>query len=185
VVLKLVVGLGNPGKSYAFTRHNLGFRVVDYSAGQFNLKFKKSVKQQAYIAEGNGFVFLKPYTFMNLSGRSVRKAADKFCLPFSSILVICDDLALPLGKIRIKPKGSSGGHKGLASIIDSLGTEDFARVRIGIFPQNGLEEDASSFVLGRFSAEEDEDIKQVVVRANECVLSWINEGITKTMAEFN
>ncbi len=182
--MKVIVGLGNPGSSYKNTRHNLGFMVLDKLAKEYKAKFKKDSRLKGHKAVVDNLLLVKPYVFMNLSGVTVRKIKDKFSLKFEDILVICDDLNLPLGKIRIKPKGSSGGHKGLGSIIESIQGQDFPRLRIGVgSPQ--INEDASSFVLSRFSKEELPEVKNSLVLSTECAIGWTKEDVQDVMAKFN
>jgi len=182
--VKLIVGLGNPGIRYRLSRHNIGFRITDNLARLFNIRFRKNMLLKASIAKRGDFILAKPNTFMNLSGFSVKRIVDKFYLTFKDLLVICDDMSLSLGKIRLRPKGSSGGHKGLSSVIEALGTQNFPRLRIGIGrPQEGAE--ASSFVLLRFSGTEEAAIKEAVSKASKCVLDWRKEDIEKVMSKYN
>jgi peptidyl-tRNA hydrolase, PTH1 family len=182
--LKVIVGLGNPGIFYKRTRHNLGFLVLDRLAERFKLKFRKDPSLKAWKTDSKEIVLAKPYVFMNLSGLSVRKIKDKFSLKFQDILVICDDLSLPLGKIRIRPKGSSGGHKGLGSVIECLQNQDFPRLRIGVGTPKA-DEDTSRFVLSRFSKDEIPEVKDSLLKSTECALAWIESDIQEVMAKFN
>jgi len=181
--LRLIVGLGNPGIKFRETRHNLGFEVIDEVAKRLKMRFKRNLYSKAYIASKGEVILAKPYTFMNLSGFSVRRLKEKFDISLRDILVICDDLNLPLGKLRLRARGSSGGHKGLSSIITALNSEDFPRLRIGI--GRNLEEDFSSFVLSKFSKEEAPLVREAVNRASICAEEWLKEDIQKLMAKYN
>lgn len=184
--MKLVVGLGNPGEKYKKTRHNIGFMVLDklvtsdqvtpqQSSGQASNKewqLSKNANAQ-YIKPDSKIEFLKPQTFMNLSGQAVQYAMQKNKVKIQDVLVICDDLDLPLGTIRIRLKGSGGGHKGLESIIDQIG-DKFARIRIGIgsnYDQGVLSED---YVLQNFTKDEYEIINKSIDKSVEILLEWIN-----------
>jgi len=185
--LFLIVGLGNIGKRYINTRHNVGFEVVDNLANKFNLNWLPG-KGDYYYSKGNyqekSFVLIKPTTYMNNSGIATDHAINYFQVNLSDLLVICDDYNLPLGKIRLRPKGSDGGHNGLSSIIYHLMTEDFPRLRIGIgsdFEKGEL----SSFVLSCFNDDERVIINESIKKSSDAVLSFITEGIQKTMTLFN
>jgi len=183
---KLVVGLGNPGREYAATRHNVGFRVIDLLAEALSTAVKKR-KFGAMFAKtefaGKRLMLLKPLEFMNRSGRAVAKAVGFYRLELSDLLVITDDMALEPGRIRIRATGSSGGHKGLADVIEKLGTEDVGRLRIGI--GKCTEQDAVDFVLDRPSEQEEEMIEQATARAREAALWWVEYGIDAAMNKFN
>lgn len=185
--MKLVVGLGNPGRLYRDTRHNLGFKVVDKLSKKFALKIREKrfgAKFGEVRIKKEKIILVKPLTFINLSGEVVSHFCRYFKLKPSSLLVICDDLNLSLGKIRIRPKGSAGGHKGLHSIIEKLGTKDFARLRIGI--GNPLPtEDAVNFVLSKFNPQEKILIDQSIALAAEAVEIIIAEGIEVAMRRYN
>lgn len=150
--MKLIVGLGNPGKKYQDTRHNIGFMCLDNYAKENNVKFKKENKFKGESLKLGNLVLLKPHTFMNLSGESVRATMDYYDIEIDDVLIIFDDLALPTGKIRLREKGSSGGHNGIKSIISHTGTDVFKRLRIGI-DSNPLV-DTKDFVLSKFSKQE-------------------------------
>ncbi|MBN2120745.1 MAG: aminoacyl-tRNA hydrolase [Candidatus Omnitrophica bacterium] len=182
--MRLIIGLGNPGTRYRNTRHNIGFMTLDGLAKMLKARFYKNIYLKADIAKKEDLILVKPHTFMNLSGFTVRKTIDKFRLELSDFLVICDDLNLPLGKLRLRKSGSSGGHKGLSSIIESLQAEHFARLRIGI-DRPPSEIDSSSFVLSKFLKEEQPCIKQSIENACQCALDWATRDIEKVMAEFN
>jgi PTH1 family peptidyl-tRNA hydrolase len=184
--MKLVVGLGNPGPKYAGTRHNVGFEVIDYLAAapgcsMFREKFEAFV---ADLKEGDETVLLmKPLTFMNLSGRAVRAAVDFYKLTVDQVLIICDDFNLPLGKLRVRAKGSHGGQNGLRNIQEQLGTDAYARLRIGVGqPAPG---DAVDFVLSKFKPGERKSADEAVAAAAQATLEWVRRGTEATMNRFN
>jgi PTH1 family peptidyl-tRNA hydrolase len=191
--LKMVVGLGNPGKEYEGTRHNVGFAVIDAVAEILNIE----VKRRKFVArfgegelENDKLILLKPWNFMNRSGEAVATAAGFFKLPMEDLLVVTDDMALEPGRIRLRAKGSAGGHNGLNDIIEELGTEDFARLRVGIGSArlkdvNQDSPSARDYVLGRFGSKESQVIEQAVIRARDAVLCWIKNGIEDAMNEYN
>ena len=184
--MKVIVGLGNPGPKYAGTRHNIGFEVVDYLAAApgctpFREKF------EAFVAElkegGESVLLVKPLTFMNLSGRSVRAVLDFYKLPLGELLVICDDFNLPLGKLRIRAKGSHGGQNGLRNIQDQLGTDGYTRLRIGVGqPGPG---DAVDHVLSKFKPGERKAVEDAIALAAQAALTWIRQGTEAAMNRFN
>lgn len=184
---KLVVGLGNPGSKYEGTRHNVGFEVVDrLAAGGSGVRF--APKFEALVAEVEiGFrrvLLLKPQTFMNLSGRSVRQAVQFYKLvPADDLLVLCDDLSLPLGKLRIRSKGTDGGQKGLRDIAQQLGTTEYSRLRVGIGENGPI--DASDYVLTRFRPTERPIIDDVLIAATQAVAVWVTRGVDAAMNRFN
>ena len=184
--MKLIVGLGNPGPKYAGTRHNIGFEVVDYlAAGPGCSTYRE--KFEAFVAEmkeGDETVLLvKPLTFMNLSGRAVRAAADFYKLDPTQVLVICDDFNLPLGKLRVRAKGSHGGQNGLRNIQEQLGTDAYARLRIGVGePAVG---DAVDHVLSKFKPGERKAIEESVANAAQAALVWVRQGTEAAMNRFN
>ncbi|MGB9812910.1 MAG: aminoacyl-tRNA hydrolase [Thermovenabulum sp.] len=183
----LIAGLGNPGKQYENTRHNIGFIVVDFIAKELGtnidkIKFKALYNDIFYKNEK--LILLKPMTYMNLSGESVKEAVSFYKLPLSNLIVIYDDMDLPLGKIRIKRSGSSGGHKGVESIIYQLASEDFLRIRIGIGkPKPG--QDTISHVIGTFDAEEENKVKEIIKIAARATFCIIEEGIERAMNLYN
>lgn len=186
--LVLIVGLGNPGPEYAKHRHNIGFQIVQELADRHALSFARHKKAQARVAEGEiearPVLLAKPQTFMNLSGKSVRRLSRDYQIPPERMLVVCDDLDLPLGRLRIRPQGGSGGQKGMRSIIESLGSQDFARLRVGIGrPPGSL--DPAEYVLLPFAAEDKPLLAETIGRAVEAVESWLAEGIVATMDRFN
>ncbi len=185
--MKLIVGLGNPGQKYEQTRHNVGFMAADKVAALISASPSK-VRFEGLWAEGSfrgeKLAILWPQTFMNASGKSVRKAMDFFKLTPEEIVVICDDLNLPCGRLRLKATGSSGGQKGLADIIRHLGSESFPRLKIGIDrPPEGWE--VVDYVLGRFNKSEQQEIEQATTRAAYAAMDWATNGITPTMTEYN
>jgi PTH1 family peptidyl-tRNA hydrolase len=184
--MKIIVGLGNPGAKYSGTRHNIGFEVIDYLAAApgctpFREKFEAFV---AEFKEGEETVLLiKPLTFMNLSGRAVRAILDFYKLPVEQLLIVCDDFNLPLGKLRIRMKGSHGGQNGLRNIQEQLGTDAYNRLRIGVGqPAPG---DAVDFVLSRFKPGERSATEEAVAQAAQAVLVWIRQGVEASMNRFN
>src|SRR5215469_15615808 len=185
-MLKLVVGLGNPGSRYEGTRHNVGFEVVDRLAkGGSGAKFAR--KFEGLLAETEidfrRVLLLKPETFMNLSGRSVGQAVRFFKVAPTDLLVVCDDLSLPLGKLRLRPGGSDGGQKGLRDIASHLGTDQFPRLRIGIGDREDL--DAADYVLSRFRSSERPVIDDALILASQAVAVWVTQGIEAAMNRFN
>src|SRR3954447_8714371 len=185
-MMKLVVGLGNPGSKYEGTRHNIGFEVIDRLAeGGTGARFTR--KFDGLIAETeidfHRVSLLKPETFMNLSGRSVAQALRFYKLESADMLVVCDDLSLPLGKLRIRGGGSDGGQKGLRDIIAHLGTDAFARLRIGIGERGTL--DAADFVLSRFRSAERPVADDALILATQAVAVWTTQGLANAMNRFN
>ncbi|OGQ06897.1 MAG: aminoacyl-tRNA hydrolase [Deltaproteobacteria bacterium RIFCSPLOWO2_12_FULL_40_28] len=188
--MKVIVGLGNPGREYEKTRHNLGFRVVEEwaVANHITISFQKS-RFEALVAEVSRdgreekVLLVKPTTFMNLSGKSVGALVRFYKIAISDVLVVYDDCDYPLGKVRFAASGSSGGHKGVASIIENLGSEDFPRLRLGI--GRSEKEDTSSYVLKPFLSSEEKTVKEVVVKAVFALTTWLDEGLDKAMNQFN
>jgi PTH1 family peptidyl-tRNA hydrolase len=186
--LTLIVGLGNPGSEYASHRHNVGFQIVEALADIHGLSFARHKKAKARVAKGQigerPVLLAKPQTFMNLSGKTVLRLSREREIPPECILVVCDDLDLPLGRLRIRPQGGSGGHKGLQSIIELLGSQDFARLRVGIDrPAGSL--DPAEYVLQPFVEEDKAIITETVERAVEAIESWLADGIVAAMDRFN
>jgi peptidyl-tRNA hydrolase, PTH1 family len=185
--MKIVVGLGNPGKKYDRTRHNVGFAVVDaVAAGPGVASFRDQFDAQVaeWFEDGNKVLLLKPHTFMNLSGRAVREAVDFFQVELGDVLVICDDINLPLGKLRFRARGTHGGHNGLRDIQAHLGTTAYPRLRIGVDAPN-TEGQAVDHVLGRFRPSERPVIDEAVAQAVEGVVLWARHGIEKCMNQYN
>jgi len=191
--MKLIVGLGNPGKTYAHNRHNAGFRCLNYFARLHSIRFDhRQCRARVGIGEvrNEKLLLAKPGTFMNLSGNSVACLAHKHHIPLSDLLVIYDDLDLPVGKIRLRQNGSSGGHKGMNSIISALGSEAFPRIRVGIgrpqLEEQSMSEDAIvNYVLSDFSPQEEAIIKPVIVKAAEAIDCFLSQGIEAAMSKFN
>lgn len=184
--MKIIVGLGNPGTKYKNTRHNLGFEVIDNFAREKHISFKIN-KFKAATGKGtidlDEVILVKPLTYMNNSGVAVREIVNKTNIPLDNLLVVCDDFQLPLGKIRIRQNGSSGGHNGLDSIIQNLGSSDFPRLRIGIGePAN---HDAVEYVLDNFSRAERREINETIERIVNAIREWIVNGIESSMNKFN
>ena len=185
----LIVGLGNPGAEYEWTRHNLGFMVVDLLARQAGREVKRG-ECRALVGraevEGRAVELAKPQTYMNLSGESVacllRKRAG--LKPAADVLVISDDIALPFGALRLRPRGSSGGQKGLKNIIAALGTDEFMRLRVGIKPEHPVG-DTASYVLERFPKAQRDEVEKVLERATDALRAVIRDGIDKAMAQYN
>jgi PTH1 family peptidyl-tRNA hydrolase len=182
-----VVGLGNPGEEYRTTRHNVGFRVVDVVAARWNVDIRRP-EFRALTAEamlGRSMVLLmKPQTFMNSSGRSVAEALTNLALPPERLIAIYDDLDLPVGRIRVRPDGGTGGHRGVASLTEHLGTDAFARVRLGIGrPPEGCA--VIDYVLSPFAADDAVEMARVVSRAADAVECIVTDGIVAAMEAFN
>ncbi len=185
--MMLIVGLGNPGAGYAKTRHNVGFQVIDRLAGDFcpagwRLRCRSLVMEARF--QDQKVVLAKPQTYMNNSGEAVKPLLRWYGLGLAELLVICDDLDLPLGQIRIRKKGGHGGHRGLKSIIGAVGGNEFARLRIGI-GRPAPEIDVVQWVLGRFSAAEAPVIEEALARAARAVQILLSEGIERAMNQFN
>lgn len=183
----MIVGIGNPGLEYAKTRHNVGFRVVDLVAMQLGVQSEEAKFKGIFAAVKFGDLtigLLKPMTYVNLSGQSVSEAVKKLNLATEQILIVLDDAQIPLGKLRLRAKGSSGGHKGLQSIIDALRSEDIPRLRIGIgSPPEDI--DLATYVLSPFEPEEETIIAETIEKAAEAVKVWAKEGIEVAMKRFN
>ena len=183
--MKVVVGLGNPGSRYQGTRHNVGFDVIDSlaaspHAGRFQSRFQAQVAE--LYEDGEKILLVKPETFMNLSGRSVRQVLDFFQAPMADLLVVCDDISLPLGKLRIRAKGTHGGHNGLRDIQNHLGGVEYARLRIGV---DAPRDDAVDHVLGRFRPAERKAIEDAVSLAAQAVGVWARQGVEAAMNKYN
>jgi PTH1 family peptidyl-tRNA hydrolase len=184
--MKVVVGLGNPGRRYEGTRHNVGFAVVDRLAGspqcgRFLSRFQAEIAE--LIDDSTKVLLVKPETFMNLSGRSVRQVLDFYQVEAADLLVVCDDINLPLGKLRARAKGSHGGHNGLRDIQNHLGHNDYARLRVGVGGPG--EADAADYVLDRFRASEKPVIEDALLRAVEATALWWRQGIEPCMNQYN
>lgn len=188
--MKLIVGLGNPGKSYAGNRHNVGFQCLDHFASQHRIPITerrlrlKALKAKYGTGEvaGTSVVLAKPRTYMNHSGAAVAQLVHRFGVQIDDLLVIYDDLDLPLGKLRIRQQGGAAGHKGVASIIASLGSEEFPRIRVGIGRPEG---DEVSYVLSDFAAEEKDIAREAIARVADVLLCILAEGIEAAMNRYN
>lgn len=184
----LIVGLGNVGDKYEGTRHNVGFRVADELAERAGVPVQRlkyrALTGQAEIG-GARVLLMKPVTFMNLSGEAVRPAADFYKVPADHILVLSDDVSLPVGKLRIRRGGSAGGHNGLKNIIQHLGTDQFPRVKVGVGEKPHPDYDMADWVLGKFQGEDRKAIDQAVQRAADAVECLLREGPERAMSRFN
>ncbi|HEX5131375.1 MAG TPA: aminoacyl-tRNA hydrolase [Candidatus Krumholzibacteria bacterium] len=182
----VVAGLGNPGDRYRKTRHNLGFAVVEALARSRGGRWRESGRRrQARVAiGGRDVLLLEPLTFMNLSGDAVGPVVDAERLPYSRLLVVCDDIALPLAQLRLRPGGSDGGHNGLKSVIERIGTLDFPRLRMGVGPVPPRV-DAAEFVLAEFLPEEETAVGEMVEAAVQCAAAWVVDGISRAMGRYN
>ncbi len=182
--MKLIVGLGNPGRKYNKTKHNIGFMCLDNYAKTNSLKFKKENKFRGESLKTGNLILLKPHTFMNLSGESIRLVMDYYNIEVDDVLIIYDDLSLPLGKLRLREKGSPGGHNGIKSIIQNLGTKEFRRLRIGI-DSNPLI-DAKNYVLGKFSKEESKQMQESITNSQYIIDEFNNNTeFTLIMNKYN
>ena len=183
----LLIGLGNPGREYRDNRHNVGFMLIDRITVRLNARGMK-VQSKAIVLntvyEERKLVLAKPQTFMNLSGQSVQGLAHFYKVPFTNMLVLSDDLDIPFGTIRIRASGGPGGQRGMASIIEKLGTKDFPRLRIGIGRPPGRM-DAAAYVLQNFSRDEMQTLSEVLDHGAEAVLAFVTHGLNKAMNEFN
>ncbi|MCD6290911.1 MAG: aminoacyl-tRNA hydrolase [Anaerolineae bacterium] len=183
----MIVGLGNPGARYAHNRHNVGFQCIDMLAEQHGLRFDRQ-RDKALLALGHidshRVILVKPITFMNDSGVAVAAIARFYKIAPENLLVVYDDLDLPVGRIRLRPQGSSGGHRGVQSIIDRLGTQSFPRLRVGIGRPPGRM-DPIDYVLQDFSPEQEEIMTQVRDRAVQAIECWLRQGIEEAMNAFN
>ena len=191
IQLKLIVGLGNPGRIYVDSRHNLGFRCLNIFARRHGIEFNKQ-RSKARIAVGEAggskFILAKPQTYMNLSGDSVRPLLDYYHIPVTDMLVVYDDVDLPIGSIRIRERGGAAGHNGMKSIIENVASQEFPRVRVGISPLD-LQENVShrnpDFVLGKFTREEKSIIDKVCPHVSEAIECILSDGITVAMNQYN
>lgn len=187
LIMKLIVGLGNPGTKYERTRHNIGFEVIDELAKRFSSPLTESKFKGLYTIirySSEKVILLKPMTYMNLSGESIRAVVDYYDIDPEHILVIYDDLDLPVGKIRLRQKGSAGGHNGIKSTIAHLGTQNFNRIRIGIDrPTNGMS--VPDYVLGKFTKEEWETMGDVIQRCADACEEWMEKPFLQVMNRYN
>lgn len=183
--MKLLVGLGNPGPQYRDTRHNVGFWVIDELAKRWQLQQTWRERDEAlYVKQAGGTVLAKPLTYMNLSGFAVSKLRQFFQVEPADLLVIVDEVALPLGRLRARPRGTAGGHNGLKSVIEQLGTNEFPRLRLGVGRGDGRR-DLADYVLSKFDADERETIEAATLRAADAAEMFISEGIARVMNTFN
>jgi len=186
--MKLIVGLGNPGRKYQGTRHNVGFQVIAelhqrFGSPQPSAKFNSELVQ-INVDSGNRLLLQSPLTFMNLSGQAVRGAMDFYKIERADLLVVCDDFHLDLGRLRFRPGGSAGGQNGLKDIIQKLGSPDFARLRVGVGkPPAGW--DVANYVLSKFRDEETADLEKSILRAADGVQTWLQHGTQESMNRFN
>ena len=191
--MKLIIGLGNPGRSYSKNRHNIGFICLNHFARQQGIHFdKKQAKARTGTGNIDGIkaVLAKPQTYMNMSGQSASRLVNKFKVALGDLIVIHDDLDLPLGKLRIRQGGSSGGHKGVESIISELGSQDFIRIRVGIDRPNEKvteisEADIIEYVLNDFTTDEKQIINQIKAILSEAILCLLTEGLEAAMNKYN
>ncbi|MFT8323640.1 MAG: aminoacyl-tRNA hydrolase [Bacillus sp. (in: firmicutes)] len=185
--MKLIVGLGNPGKQYENTRHNIGFDIIEYIAKEYTIPLEKAKFKGIFgtgIISGEKVILLKPLTYMNLSGESIRPLADYYDIALEDIVVIYDDLDLPVGKIRLRQKGSSGGHNGIKSTIAHLGSEKFNRIRVGIDrPKNGMK--VTDYVLGKFTKEEQAILETIIKKCSDACGEWTKEPFLQVMNKYN
>ena len=189
MAMVLIVGLGNPGKEYEWSRHNLGFMLIDKLAGDAGFDVKRRECQSLVgrgEIEGGAVKLVKPQTYMNLSGEAVAClfARHRLVEPGDNLIVISDDLALPLGKIRIRARGSAGGHNGLKSIIGAIGTNEFTRLRIGIQPEHPIS-DSKRFVLDSFPSATRPAVAEVLERSVEAIRAILRDGVLKAMSSYN
>ncbi len=185
----LIVGLGNPGADYAQTRHNAGFLLVERLAEHWRANWEVERKFQSRVAkaqrDGRRVLLMQPQTFMNLSGEAVSAVSGFYRVPPAQVLVAVDDADLPLGEIRLRPSGSSGGHHGLESMEQHLATREYPRLRIGIGRRDAAVREITGHVLGKFGADERELFAQVLAQAGEQIGCWLEAGIQKAMSQFN
>lgn len=184
----LIVGLGNPGKEYAHTRHNCGFRAIDILAEKLGCKIDKLKFQGLYCQttyNGRKLILLKPQTFMNLSGRSVLQLSAYFNIPPEKIIVMFDDISLQPGRLRVRSDGSAGGHNGIKSIISELGSQNFPRVKIGVGAKPSPDRDLADWVLSGFSANEEKDLSGALKNAGDAALAIIDHGIQQAANRYN
>jgi PTH1 family peptidyl-tRNA hydrolase len=187
--MKLIVGLGNPGIIYKHSRHNAGFLAVNNLAKKHRIALKKDKDTRSLSGMGKiedvDVLLATPLTYMNLSGGSVKGLLKKYAASPEDLLVVCDDLDLEFGRLRARPSGSSGGQKGLKSIMDSIHDQNFSRLRIGIGRPDRKDHLAADYVLSPFTAKEKKQLKQIIEEACACLEVWVSKGITKSMEIFN
>ncbi len=184
----IIAGLGNSGKKYTGTRHNMGFEALDAVAAKYNIDIKKSRFNALYgegTIEGEKVVLVKPQTFMNLSGEAVREFKNWYKTDTSQIIIIYDDVSLPVGKMRIRKKGSAGGHNGMKSIIYQLNSDEFPRIKLGVGSPENPEFDLADYVLGKFTKDEVKILIQTAINTADAVGEIIKNGCEKAMSKFN
>lgn len=185
--MKLIVGLGNPGREYELTRHNIGFMAIDELAKRWNISLNEQKFKGVFgvgFVNGEKVILLKPLTYMNLSGESIRPLMDYYKIDVEDFVVMYDDLDIPVGKLRLRMKGSAGGHNGVKSMISHLGTQEFQRIRMGIDrPKNGMK--VVDYVLGRFTSEEIPDVNHSIEKAADACEEWLNKPFLQIMNTFN
>lgn len=185
--MKLVAGLGNPGRTYRGTRHNVGFEVVDLVASRHGLVFESApgdAVQARWRRADDVVLLVKPLTFMNVSGEAVGALSRFYKIALADVLIVCDDVALDLGRLRVRGSGGEGGHNGLRSVADALGTTEYARLRVGV-GRGDVRRDLADHVLARFEPDELAGIEAAVARAADAVETWVSDGLVKTMNVFN
>jgi len=189
--MKLVVGLGNPGRAYVGTRHNVGFEVVDEVARRHRLAWPRSIDEARGTAaktrwrrDDGDVILVKPLTYMNLSGQAVSEVRRFYKIALTDLLIVTDDVNLPLGRLRARASGSEGGHNGLRSVADQLGTTEYARLRIGV-GRGDARRDLADHVLARFEPEEAPVVVDAVTRAADAVETWVSDGLARVMNTFN
>lgn len=187
VTMKLIVGLGNPGREYELTRHNIGFMAIDELSRRWNIPLNEQKFKGLFGAgfvNGEKVILLKPLTYMNLSGESIRPLMDYYKIDIEDFIVMYDDLDMPVGKLRLRMKGSAGGHNGVKSTIAHLGTQEFQRIRMGIDrPKNGMK--VVDYVLGRFTADEMPEVKQAIEKSADACEGWLKMPFLQVMNTFN
>ena len=185
--MKLIAGLGNIGAKYTFTRHNAGFMLIDSIAINSNLTLKENSRLKCFMSKftsnNEDYIIIKPTTYMNLSGEAVRAVVDYYKIGVNDILVVYDDISLELGKIRFRANGSDGGHNGIKSVIQHLGTNNIARLKIGIGPQPSIPSEV--FVLQNFSNEELDKLKETLSIAKEGIACYFTNGIAEAQNKYN
>ena len=185
--MKLIAGLGNIGQKYTFTRHNVGFMLVDSIVINSNLTLKENSRLKCFMTKfsnnNDDYIIIKPTTFMNLSGEAVRAVMDYYKIDVKDILIVYDDISLELGKIRFRANGSDGGHNGIKSVIQHVGTNNVARLKIGIGPQSSIPSEV--FVLQNFSGDELDKIKEILPIAKEGIVCYFTKGIQEAQNKYN
>lgn len=184
----IIAGLGNPGREYDMTRHNIGFEVIDYLAEQYNVKVNK-LKFISLYGEtnlgGEKVYLVKPQTYMNLSGEAIREFCAFYKIPSENVIIINDDISLEAGKVRIRRKGSAGGHNGLKSIIYQLGTDEFPRIKMGVGAPKHEGYDLADYVLGRFTKDEIPVLEDAIIRASKAAVEIVRAGVDSAMNKYS